>query len=99
MAWCVPCEQYFAPATLGTDKACSICGGEVQHRVRNSLIKPEDDGSGSNAGGRPGGPAIQADIISEKVPWHFWLLVAAATVYLGWRAVQGVGLLLRLLVP
>ena len=26
-----------------------------------------------------------------KVPWHFWLLVAALVVYLGWRAVQGLG--------
>lgn len=25
-----------------------------------------------------------------KVPWHFWLLVVAVGLYLGWRAVQGV---------
>jgi hypothetical protein len=25
-----------------------------------------------------------------RVPWHFWLLLAALSVYLGWRAVQGV---------
>ena len=24
------------------------------------------------------------------LPWHFWVVVVAATVYLGWRAVQGV---------
>lgn len=24
-----------------------------------------------------------------KVPWHFWVLVAAAVLYLGWRLVQG----------
>ena len=23
-----------------------------------------------------------------KVPWHFWLLVAALVIYLGWRLVQ-----------
>jgi hypothetical protein len=27
----------------------------------------------------------------EKVPWHFWLLLAAATIYLGWRLIQGIG--------
>ncbi len=27
----------------------------------------------------------------ERVPWHFKLLVGAAGVYLGWRALQGVG--------
>lgn len=25
----------------------------------------------------------------EKAPWHFKVLVGAAAVYLGWRAVQG----------
>ena len=25
-----------------------------------------------------------------KVPWHFWLLLAALAVYLGWRLVQGI---------
>ena len=24
----------------------------------------------------------------QKVPWHFWLLLAAVTIYLGWRFVQ-----------
>ena len=26
----------------------------------------------------------------QRAPWHFKLLVAAAALYLGWRAVQGV---------
>ncbi len=25
-----------------------------------------------------------------KVPWHFWLLIAATVIYLGWRAFQGI---------
>ncbi|MEO1064477.1 MAG: hypothetical protein AAFZ07_23910 [Actinomycetota bacterium] len=25
-----------------------------------------------------------------KIPWHFWLLLIAATAYLGWRAIDGV---------
>jgi hypothetical protein len=28
---------------------------------------------------------------ATKVPWHFWLLVVALVLYLGWRVVQGVG--------
>jgi hypothetical protein len=24
-----------------------------------------------------------------KIPWHFWVMVAAAAIYLGWRAIQG----------
>jgi len=30
----------------------------------------------------------------QKIPWHFWLLLIAAGVYLGYRAIQGVGWLL-----
>ena len=26
----------------------------------------------------------------EKVPWHFWILIVALGIYLGWRAVQGI---------
>lgn len=26
-----------------------------------------------------------------KVPWHFWLLLIALAIYLGWRLIQGVG--------
>jgi len=29
----------------------------------------------------------------QKVPWHFWVTITAAGVYLGWRAVQGIALL------
>ena len=41
----------------------------------------------------PSGPAGAP---TDRIPWHFWLLVGAAAVYLGWRAVQGVALLLAL---
>ena len=32
---------------------------------------------------------------APKVPWHFWLLLAALTIYLGWRVIQGVGWLVH----
>ncbi len=35
-----------------------------------------------------------AEAAAERIPWHFWLLLGAAAVYLAWRAVQGVALLL-----
>ena len=31
---------------------------------------------------------------AQKIPWHFWILVVAAVLYLGWRAIQGVQWLL-----
>lgn len=30
-----------------------------------------------------------------KAPWHFYLLVVAVVVYLGWRAIQGLDALVR----
>jgi hypothetical protein len=32
---------------------------------------------------------VIGDPPDSRVPWHFWLLVAALVVYLGWRVVQG----------
>ena len=41
-------------------------------------------------------PDVPAEAAAERIPWHFWLLLGAAAVYLAWRAVQGVALLLAL---
>ena len=53
-----------------------------------------------NAGSCPQcGEAVEIGEFSEdsqdevKVPWHFWVGVAAVIAYLGWRLIQGVGLL------
>ncbi|MCU1353064.1 MAG: hypothetical protein JWM05_2273 [Acidimicrobiales bacterium] len=32
-------------------------------------------------------PSADADT-DQRVPWHFWILVVALVVYLGWRLVQ-----------
>ena len=29
------------------------------------------------------------EVRSQKVPWHFWVFVSAAFIYLGWRLIQG----------
>ena len=39
----------------------------------------------TDAGGAP--------VRSQKVPWHFWVFAGAAVVYLGWRLIQGLWLL------
>jgi hypothetical protein len=38
--------------------------------------------------------AHDLDDETVKVPWHFWVGVAAVIGYLGWRLIQGVGLLI-----
>lgn len=41
--------------------------------------------------GRPqGSEGDQPQQRRAGAPWHFWLVVVMATVYLGWRAVEGV---------
>lgn len=54
--------------------------------------------------GRNVGPVTDADRLAEgeseptaKAPWHFWLLVIALTLYLGYRAVQGIAWLIRVI--
>jgi len=32
---------------------------------------------------------VIADPPDSRVPWHFWLLVVALVLYLGWRVIQG----------
>jgi len=39
--------------------------------------------------------AVKAGGKAAKVPWHFWLLLVALVLYLGFRAYQGVLWLLR----
>jgi len=37
-----------------------------------------------------GTPGVEHEPIVHKTPWHFWVGVAAAGLYLLWRAFQGV---------
>ena len=32
--------------------------------------------------------AVIAEVADSRVPWHFWALIVALVVYLGWRLVQ-----------
>ena len=51
----------------------------------------------SEEGNCPEGHHV-ADPVGEekdpKIPWHFWLLVIALALYLGWRLIQGIQWLL-----
>jgi hypothetical protein len=76
--WCEPCGRFYTPSTLESDGRCPD-----GHPVADppSGLPQAADGDGSEPE-------------RLRVPWHFWLLVAALVVYLGWRLVQGVGWLL-----
>jgi len=48
-------------------------------------------------GGCPScGSVLAEPRASAKVPWHFWVLVGALSVYLGWRLIQGIAWLVGL---
>lgn len=75
MPWCDPCERFYNPNTLSAEQLCPD-GHEVVH----------DEPA-------PGVPVRISRYEAAKeagVPWHFWLLVGALILYLGWRAIEGV---------
>ncbi len=45
------------------------------------------DGTCKTCGRFIADPADEADD-DVKIPWHFWLLVVALVVYLGWRLIE-----------
>ena len=47
------------------------------------------DGTCVKCGAKIGEPADRP--VDTKVPWHFWILVVALVVYLGWRFIQLIG--------
>ena len=51
--------------------------------------RPQAGGSSRH----PAGPQSSPGPVARRragAPWHFWLVVAMATLYLGWRAAEGV---------
>ena len=71
MPWCVNCDKFLNPASVGESGSCPDCGSNIEV---GELAKNEVDET-------------------VKVPWHFWVGVGAVVLYLGWRLIQGVGLL------
>ena len=48
------------------------------------------DGTCVHCGSFIADPPHPGDEAAQRVPWHFWILVAALVVYLGWRLLQGI---------
>ncbi len=79
MPWCEPCGRFYTPSTLSEDGDCP-----AGHHVAG----PGSDSPRRNPGAsdRVGAPEQE----KVRAPWHFWVLVAALALYLGWRLIQGV---------
>jgi hypothetical protein len=81
MPWCEPCGRFYTPSTLTRGGDCP----EGHH-----VADPDEGGlEQSSAAGADDG----ADSERVRAPWHFWLMLAALAVYLGWRLVQGIAAL------
>lgn len=80
MPWCEQCDRFYTPSTLSADGDCP-----EGHHVADPDEAPRLVQSG--VAGREEEP-------EPKVPWHFWLLIAATVLYLGWRAIEGIDWLL-----
>ena len=82
MPWCPSCDRFLTPASVATDGTCPRCGRPVDPGHARAPASP-----GRQAGSQADGPG---DEPLDPLPWHFKLLVGAITVYLGYRAFQGI---------
>ncbi|MEY4166106.1 MAG: hypothetical protein RL419_1948 [Actinomycetota bacterium] len=80
MPWCEPCAKYFAPSAAREDGSCPSCGEPVQIADIHGRVTAQSlDLRALATGDEPA---------SEKLPWHFKLLLTLLVGYLGWRVVQ-----------
>lgn len=73
MPWCGPCQRYFNPSGLAPDGTCPACG------------EPVEVGEIAEQAGESGEMHTDEEV---RAPWHFWAVVVATVVYVGWRIVQ-----------
>lgn len=87
MPWCDGCDRYYSPNSVQVDGSCPTCG---THLARPTRLEEQQ----AAAAARPDVATLDGDEAPTKggkasaVPWHFWILVVALVIYLGWRLVQ-----------
>ena len=84
MPWCEGCSRFYTPSTLTMSGDCPQGHHVADPGDAPALVQ-------SSAAGRDLEHAEPKEKV--KAPWHFWVLVAAVVIYLGWRLIQGIGLL------
>lgn len=91
MPWCEGCSRFYTPSTLTRSGDCPS-----GHHVADAGDAPplvQSSAPGRDETGVRAGAAVDERSDRVRAPWHFWVLVAAVSVYLGWRLVQGIILL------
>ena len=107
MPWCETCAKFWTPSSMTPDGACPACGRMLAATPVATSAAPdvasEEPGDDVKAPGPPltlrdlrqmaAGPDGDGDDV--KAPWHFKLMLVALAIYLGYRAVQLVILVVR----
>lgn len=83
MPWCDPCERFWNFNALTLEGKCPRCGIVLD---MSGVKQSESDKSELTGPSSSDAPRVGA-------PWHFWLFLVAASVYLVWRAIQGIVML------
>ncbi len=78
MPWCEDCDRFYTPSTLSAEGNCPS-GHHVADPDAAVLVQSDDPGATE--------PRSRKKV---KAPWHFWVLIVALTIYLGWRLVQAI---------
>ncbi|MCB1028088.1 MAG: hypothetical protein KDB24_10030 [Microthrixaceae bacterium] len=83
MPWCNDCNRFYTQSTLNPDGTCP--DGHQAAPLPPPGAAAIDPASG------PATDSATTDEDSGRVaPWHFWVMVVALAIYLGWRLVQGI---------
>lgn len=72
MPWCDDCDRFYNPNTLTESGACPECGSTLERSDRFEKAAAARAERGEGA----------------KIPWHFWFLAVALVIYLGYRLIQ-----------
>jgi len=85
MPWCEDCARYFAPSAMNDDGTCPSCGRVLPEKQGQPITAKNLDLKKLAAGD-------DADVTTEKAPWHFKLMLLLLAAYLGWRILQLFGI-------
>ncbi|HEX6787153.1 MAG TPA: hypothetical protein VF076_08130 [Acidimicrobiales bacterium] len=94
MPWCEHCAKFWTPSSMKADGSCPTCG-RVLPRAPAAAPGEVEPGQADAGEGEPG-PALRAKDVNlremagkdARAPWHFKLLMVLLAIYLGWRLVQ-----------
>ncbi len=77
-AFCESCNKWREPNALMPDGSCPRCGSQLDEHAEEAAAAEASETDDASA-----------EAQAAKIPWHFWLMVAATVIYLGWRVIQG----------